>query len=58
MAYTSERLKEIRRAIEDESASYDDIAYLNAHQEDVIESGDIVLAQWAGIPEDEWQGRQ
>ena len=46
--------KNIRKAIDDESVSYDEILFLSEHQEKVKEYGDIVLAEWAGVPEQEW----
>lgn len=50
-----DRLEELRKAIEnEEDLSYDDISFLQNHQKEIRELDDIVLAQWAGIPEEEW----
>lgn len=51
-------LASIKKSIEDENVSYGEIAYLYSHQEDVKQYGDIVLAEWAGITEDEWNERE
>ena len=53
-----ETLKSIREAIEDEHVSYGEIYFLETHKQDVLDFGDIVLAQWANISEEEWnQGK-
>ena len=49
-----ETLKSIREAIDDEGVSYGEIHYLQTHQQDVMDYGDIMLAQWAGISEVQW----
>lgn len=48
-------LDEIMQSIIDEDISYDEIAYLNNNQQKVLEYGDIRLAEWAGISEEEWR---
>lgn len=50
-------LASIKQSIEDENVSYGEIAYLCSHQDEVKQFGDIELAQWAGITEDEWNER-
>lgn len=50
-------LASIKKSIENENVSYGEIAYLCSHQDEVKQFGDIELAQWAGIPEDEWNER-
>ena len=35
--------------------SYGELAFLQAHHKEIYELGDILLAEWAGIPESEWQ---
>lgn len=47
-------LNQIKNNIKNECVSYGEIAYLQAHQKDVLETGDIELAEWAGIPEEEY----
>lgn len=47
-------LEHIRNEINKENVSYSEILYLQNHQDEVKELGDIVLAQWAGIKEEEW----
>lgn len=49
-----EQLNSIREEIEKESVSYGEIAYLQDHKQEVLETGDILLCQWAGISEDEY----
>lgn len=46
-----EILAEIRQNIEAERVSWGEIAYLQAHVKAVRQYGDIVLMEWAGIPE-------
>lgn len=46
----SARLEEIRAAIVDESASYEQIVYLQEHAE-YIDPADTQLLEWAGVPE-------
>ena len=53
-----ETLKSIQKAIEDEHVSYGEIYYLQTHKQDVLEYGDIVLAQWADISEEEWNAEK
>lgn len=47
-------LKRLRGEVEEENINWGGIVYLQEHQEEIKELGDIVLAQWAGIPEEEW----
>ena len=49
-----EQLNSIREEIEKEQVSYGEIAYLQDHKQEILELGDIVLCQWAGISEDEY----
>ena len=49
-----EQLNSIREEIEKESVSYGEIAYLESHRQEVLDTGDITLMQWAGISEDEY----
>lgn len=53
--FISSELERIKKAIADECVSTSDIIYLMEHKEDVLADGDIRLAEWAGIPEDEYQ---
>ncbi len=54
------QLAAIRESIDSETVSYGEIAELqdiaNSHPE--MFEGDPVLAQWAGIPEREWNQMQ
>lgn len=56
---SSDRLEAIRAAIRAESVSYGELAELQGLA-DEIDSGDVELLQWAGVPEfsedvsDEW----
>lgn len=47
-------LDSIKESIENECISYGEIFYLQSHQQDVLEYGDINMAQWADISEEEW----
>lgn len=47
-------IEAIKESIKNECVSYGEIAYLQAHQKDVLKTGDIELAEWAGIPEEEY----
>lgn len=47
-------LNSIRKSIQNENVSYGEIAWLQDHQNEVIKSGDVELAQWAGIEEDDF----
>lgn len=48
-------LNRLAKAIQnEEDLSYGEIAFLQDHQKEIYELGDIVLAEWAGIPEDVW----
>lgn len=49
-----EQLNSIREEIENESISYGEIAYLQNHKQEVLETGDILLCQWADISEEEY----
>lgn len=56
-ALTSSELKmmdSIRESIENENISWGEIVWLQSHQEEVKVFGDELLAQWAGISEEEW----
>ena len=50
----SPQLREIKKSIKNENISYGEINYLQGHQNEVLKSGDIELAQWAGISESRW----
>lgn len=51
-----DRLEYLRSQIRAGSISYGEIAELQSLAE-YIEPGDVELAEWAGIPEDEFRGR-
>jgi hypothetical protein len=42
-------LDSIKESIENECISLGEIAYLQSHQQEVLETDDIQLAQWADI---------
>lgn len=50
-------LNSIRQSIEEESVSYDEITQLEsiAESHPHLFAADLRLAEWAGIPEDEYQ---
>jgi hypothetical protein len=47
-------LQEIKKSIQDECISQGEIAYLESHKQEVLDTGDIELCQWAGITEEEY----
>lgn len=50
-----QELKAIKASIEAESISYGELAFLEAHRTEILELGDQALAEWDGIPEDEFK---
>ena len=48
------QLIQIGQRITDGTASYGDLATLQSHKREVLEMGDIQLAEQAGITEEEW----
>lgn len=51
-------LRKILKAIKKENVSWGEIAYLQGHQNSVKMYGDTTLAEWAGIPEEEFNEDQ
>ena len=51
-------LDSIKESIENECISYGEIHYLQTHQQEVLDYGDIMMAQWADISEEEWNRRE
>lgn len=47
-------IEAIKENIKNECVSYGEIAYLQDHQKEVLETGDIELAEWAGITEEKY----
>lgn len=47
-------LKAIKEDINREAVSYNEISYLQDHKQEVLEFGDVILAQWADISEEEF----
>ena len=45
-------LKRIKREIQLERVSYGELAFIQNHTAEILKMGDILLAEWAGIPED------
>ena len=41
----------------EENISYSEIFFLQDHQDEVLQYGDVRLAEWAGIPESVWNNR-
>ena len=52
-----ETLQEIAKSIERENVSYGEILFLQNHQKKIKEIGDVKLAEWAGISEEEWNDK-
>lgn len=51
-------LKSIKKSIVDENISYGEIIWLQNHKQEVLDSDDMILAQWAGISEEEWNKKE
>ena len=49
-----DRLEYLRGEIEKECISYGEIAELQSYKKEIIASNDLLLAEWAGIPEHEY----
>lgn len=49
-----DRIQEIRSSIENEDISWEELLFLQQHQDIIKTLGDPVLAEWAGIPEKEF----
>ena len=48
-------LKRLRKRIDNEQGiSYGELFFIQEHKKEIFDMEDIVLAQWAGIPEEEW----
>ena len=55
---TIRELKRLRKRIDNEQGiSYAEIFFIQEHKKEIFDMEDIVLAQWAGIPEEEWNSR-
>lgn len=48
------RLLEIKKSIEAEQVFQSEICFLADHRKEVKELGDVVLAQWSGMDEEEF----
>ena len=49
----NKELKEILNSIENENVSYYELSYLQEHKQEVLDTGNARLCEWAGITEDE-----
>lgn len=47
-------LKSILKSIRQENISTSEILYLQEHKKEVLNTGDPILCQWAGISEQEY----
>ena len=45
-------IETIKQSIEAMDVSYEEVAWLQSHQNEVIATGDATLCEWAGIDED------
>ena len=50
----AERLTQICKSILAEEVDTDDIIWLQDHKQEVLETNDTILCQWAGITEEEY----
>ena len=51
-------LLQIRKSIDNENVSYSELFFLQNHKPEILELNDIILAEWAGITENEWNNRE
>ena len=51
---TYKTLMSIKESIQNQNISYGEIAYLLDHKAEIKAIGDIELAQWAGMSEEEY----
>ena len=50
----NKELQEILNSIENEDVSYSEIAYLQSHKQEVLNTGNAILCEWARITEEEY----
>lgn len=51
----TKELERIRKMIDDEEdLSYSELLFLQDHQKEIMEMQDIILAEWSGITEEQW----
>lgn len=50
----NKELQEILNSIENENVSYYELSYLQEHKQEVLDTGDARLCEWAGITEEEY----
>ena len=50
----NKELKEILNSIENENVSYYELSYLQEHKQEVLDTGNARLCEWAGITEEEY----
>ena len=48
------KLLEIKKSISKGCVDYEELAYLESHKQQVLNTGDVELCQWAGITEEEY----
>lgn len=48
-------LKDIKKAIINKNVSWGELVLLQDYKDEILESGDMLLAEWAGISEEEFQ---
>ena len=53
-----QELRRIKKEIEKEQVSYSEIFFLECHKAEIMKMDDILLAQWAGITEEEWNNKK
>lgn len=51
---TYKTLMSIKESIQEQNISYGEIVYLQDHKAEIKAIGDIELAQWAGMSEEEY----
>lgn len=53
-----QELRRIKKEIEKEQVNYSELFFLESHKAEIMEMDDILLAQWAGITEEEWNNKE
>ena len=54
-----QELKRLSKVIEKEqNISYSEIFFLQEHKAEIMQMGDVRLAEWSGITEEEWNNQE
>ena len=51
------RIKDIEESIQNENVSTEELLFLQNHKQEVLETGNVRLCEWAGITEEEFNNK-